>query len=86
MGGDTIFCEVSAKQKLNIEELLELILLQADVLELQADPDRPARAWSSKPGSIVARSVATVLIQEGTLKEGDAFVSKPSTAGLEPWQ
>ena len=76
-GGDTIFCEVSAKQKLNIEELLELILLQADVLELQADPDRPARGVVIEARLDKGRGpVATVLIQEGTLKEGDTFVCK----------
>ncbi len=41
-GGETIFCEVSAKKKKGIEELLEMILLQADVMELKADPERPA--------------------------------------------
>jgi translation initiation factor IF-2 len=76
-GGETIFCEVSAKKKINIEELLEMILLQADVMELKADPDLPAR------GIIIEAKldrgsgpVATVLIQEGTLREGDSFVSK----------
>jgi len=76
-GGETIFCEVSAKKKINIEELLEMILLQADVMELKADPDLPAR------GIIIEAKldrghgpIATVLIQEGTLKEGDSFVSK----------
>jgi len=43
LGGETIFCEVSAKKKINIEELLEMILLQADVMELKANPDLPAR-------------------------------------------
>lgn len=76
-GGDTIFCEVSAKQKLNIEELLELILLQADVLELQADPDRPARGVVIEARLDRGRGpVATVLIQEGTLREGDTFACK----------
>ncbi|WP_041585107.1 translation initiation factor IF-2 [Syntrophus aciditrophicus] len=76
-GGDTIFSEVSAKQKIGIEELLELILLQADVLELKADPDRPARGVVIEARLDRGRGpVATVLIQEGTLHEGDAFVSK----------
>ncbi|OPY81873.1 MAG: Translation initiation factor IF-2 [Syntrophus sp. PtaU1.Bin005] len=76
-GGDTIFCEVSAKQKIGIEELLELILLQADILELKADPDRPARGVVIEARLDRGRGpVATVLIQEGTLHEGDAFVSK----------
>lgn len=77
LGGETIFCEVSAKKHIGIDELLENVLIQADVLELKADPDRPARG-------IVIESrldrghgpVATVLIQEGTLREGDPFVAK----------
>ncbi len=74
---DTIFSEVSAKQKIGIEELLELILLQADVLELKADPNRPARGVVIEARLDRGRGpVATVLIQEGTLHEGDAFVSK----------
>lgn len=76
-GGETIFCEVSAKQKTNIEELLELILLQADVLELQADPDRLARGVVIEARLDRGRGpIATILIQEGTLREGDNFVCK----------
>jgi len=76
-GGETIFSEVSAKQKIGIEELLELILLQADILELKADPDRPARGVIIEAKLDRGRGpVATVLIQEGTLREGDAFVSR----------
>ncbi|MBU1150519.1 MAG: translation initiation factor IF-2 [Proteobacteria bacterium] len=76
-GGETIFCEVSAKKKKGIEELLEMILLQADVMELKADPDRSARGVIIEAKLDRGRGpVATVLIQEGTLREGDAFVSK----------
>ncbi len=76
-GGDTIFTEVSAKKKIGIEELLEMILLQADVLELKADPDQPARGIIIEAKLDRGRGpVATVLIQQGTLREGDAFVSK----------
>ncbi len=76
-GGDTIFCEVSAKKKINIEELLEMILLQADVMELKADPNRPVRGIIIEAKLDRGRGpVATVLIQEGTLREGDSFVSK----------
>ncbi len=76
-GGDTIFCEVSAKKKLGIEELLEMILLQADIMDLKADPDRPARGVIIEAKLDRGRGpVSTVLIQEGTLREGDAFVSK----------
>ncbi|MDD3248871.1 MAG: translation initiation factor IF-2 [Smithellaceae bacterium] len=76
-GGDTIFTEVSAKKKIGIEELLEMILLQADVLELKADPDLAARGIIIEAKLDRGRGpVATVLIQQGTLREGDAFVSK----------
>ncbi|MCE5262041.1 MAG: translation initiation factor IF-2 [Deltaproteobacteria bacterium] len=76
-GGDTIFVEVSAKKQQGIEELLEMILLQADVMELKADPDRLARGVIIEAKLDRGRGpVATVLIQEGTLHEGDAFVSK----------
>lgn len=76
-GGETIYCEVSAKKKEGIEELLEMILLQADVMDLRADPIRPARGIIIEAKLDRGRGpVATVLIQEGTLREGDAFVSK----------
>jgi translation initiation factor IF-2 len=76
-GGETLFADISAKKKIGIESLLELILLQADVLELKADPDRPARGVVIEAKLDKGRGpVATVLIQEGTLREGDAFVSK----------
>jgi len=76
-GGDTIFCEVSAKKKIGIEELLEMILLQADVLELKADPTLSAHGVIIESKLDRGRGpVATVLIQQGTLREGDAFVSK----------
>jgi translation initiation factor IF-2 len=76
-GGDTIFSEVSAKMKIGIEELLELILLQADVMELKADPDVSARGIIVEAKLDRGRGpVATVLIGQGTLREGDAFVSK----------
>jgi translation initiation factor IF-2 len=76
-GGDTIYCEVSAKKKLGIEELLEMILLQADVMDLRADANRPARGVIIEAKLDRGRGpVATVLIEEGTLRDGDAFVSK----------
>jgi len=76
-GGDTVFCEVSAKQRINIEELLELILLQADILELKADPTRPARGTVIEAKLDKGRGpVATILVQEGTLREGDIFVCR----------
>jgi translation initiation factor IF-2 len=76
-GGETIFCEVSAKKKIGIEELLEMIILQTDIMELKADPDRAARGVIIEAKLDRGRGpLATVLIQEGTLHEGDAFVSK----------
>ncbi len=76
-GGDALFADISAKKKIGIENLLELILLQADVLELKADPDRPARGIIIEAKLDKGRGpVATVLIQEGTLHEGDAFSAK----------
>ncbi|MEW6426446.1 MAG: translation initiation factor IF-2 [Thermodesulfobacteriota bacterium] len=74
-GGDTIFCQTSAKQKIGIEELLEQILLQAEVLELKADPKRKARGRVIEARLHKGRgATATVLVQHGTLRLGDAFV------------
>ncbi len=74
-GGDTVFVDVSAKQGKGVEELLEMILLQAEVLELRANPDKLARGHVIEakldPGK---GSVATVLVQEGTLHAGDAVI------------
>jgi len=75
-GGETIFVEVSAKKQTNLEELLEMVLLQADVLELTANPLKPARGTIIEAKLDKGRGpVATVLVQEGTLKVGDYFVS-----------
>ncbi len=74
-GGQTIFVEVSAKQKTGIETLLEMILLQADVLEFKADPARLAKGTVIEARLDRGRGpVATVLVQSGTLRVGDAFV------------
>jgi translation initiation factor IF-2 len=76
LGGDTIFVEVSAKKKQGIDELLELALLQAEVLELKANPNKPARGVVIEAKLDKGRGpVATVLIQEGTLKIGNPFVA-----------
>lgn len=76
-GGDTIYAEVSAKQNKGIEDLMELILLQADIMELKADPDRLARGVVIEARLDKGRGpVATVIVQEGTLREGDAIVSR----------
>ncbi|HLA05183.1 MAG TPA: translation initiation factor IF-2, partial [Syntrophales bacterium] len=75
-GGETIFVEVSAKKRINLEELLEMVLLQADVMELKANPDKTARGTIVEAKLDRGRGpVATVLVQEGTLKVGDYFVS-----------
>lgn len=75
-GGETIFCDVSAKHRLNIDALLENILIQSEVLELKANPDRPARGTVIEARLDKRRGpLATVLVQEGTLKLNDAFVA-----------
>ncbi len=75
-GGNTLFAEVSAKQKIGIKELLDSILLQAEVLELKANPDKPARGVIIESKLDKGRGpVATLLVQEGTLKTGDAFIA-----------
>jgi len=75
-GGDTIFVEVSAKKRINLPSLLEMVLLQADVLELKANPEKAARGTIVEAKLDKGRGpVATVLVQEGTLKVGDYFVA-----------
>ncbi len=75
-GGNTLFAEVSAKQKTGIKELLDSILLQAEVLELRSNPDKPARGVIIESKLDKGRGpVATLLVQEGTLKTGDAFLA-----------
>ncbi|BCA79518.1 translation initiation factor IF-2 [Desulfuromonas sp. AOP6] len=75
-GGDTIFVEVSAKQRLNIDQLLEMILLQAEVMDLKANPDKLAKGAIVEARLDKGRGpVATVLVQEGTLRIGDPIVS-----------
>ncbi len=74
-GGQNIVAEVSAKQKIGLDHLLEMILLQAEVLELKANPDKKARGVILEAKLDKGRGpVATVLVQNGTLKQGDTFV------------
>ncbi len=74
-GGDVIFCETSAKQGTGIDELMENILLQAEVLDLKADPNRRARGHVIEAQLHKGRGpVATVLVQQGTLRVGDYCV------------
>ena len=75
-GGQTIFCEVSAKKKIGIEHLLEMVLIQADILELTANPHKMARGTIIEAKLDKGRGpVATVLVQSGVLKTGDIFVT-----------
>jgi translation initiation factor IF-2 len=74
-GGDTIYCETSAKNGIGIDNLMESIQLQAEVLELQADGTRKARGRVIEAELHKGRGpVATVLIQDGTLQVGEHFV------------
>jgi len=75
-GGDTVTCNVSAKKKTGLDELLEMILLVADMQDLKANPEKPAS------GSIIEAelsrgkgAVATALVANGTLREGDCIVA-----------
>ena len=76
MGGDTLSVEVSATARINLEKLEEVILLQAEVLDLKANPKRAAEGVVIDAKMEVGRgSVATLLVQRGTLKVGDVFVA-----------
>ncbi|MCA9736673.1 MAG: translation initiation factor IF-2 [Gemmatimonadetes bacterium] len=74
-GGDVLSAEISAKARIGIDDLLEKVLLQAELLDLQANPDREAQGTVIEakldPGK---GPVATILIQRGTLRVGDPFV------------
>jgi translation initiation factor IF-2 len=74
-GGDTIFVNVSAKENVGIDELLEMISLQSEVLELKANADKLAYGHVVEAQIDSGRGpVATVLVQDGTLRNGDALV------------
>ena len=78
-GGQNMFVNVSAKKKLHIDDLLETILLQADVLELRANPDALASGFVIEANLDKGRGpVATVLVQRGTLHPGDTVVAGTS--------
>ena len=78
-GGTNIFVNVSAKKRLNIDELLEMILLQADILELKANPDATASGVVIEAKLDKGRGpIATVLVQRGTMRVGDALVAGTS--------
>ncbi len=75
-GGDVLAVEVSATKGTNLDKLEETILLQAEILELMANPDRPAQGVVVESKLERGRgSVATVLIQRGTLRPGDIFIA-----------
>jgi len=74
-GGNTIFGKISAKTGEGIDELMELILLQAEILELKANPNKPARGTIIEAKLDKSKgSVATVLIKDGSLGQGDYFI------------
>ena len=75
-GGDTIMVPISAKTGQGVDELLEMVLLQAEMLELKANPNKPARGTVLESKLDPKRGpVATLLVQDGTLRVGDAFVA-----------
>jgi len=73
-GGDTIYVDVSALQKVGVEKLLEMLLLQADILELKANPDRRAVGNVVESGIEPGGPVATVLVRKGTLRTSDVVI------------
>ena len=76
LGGDVLEVEVSAKEKINLDRLLDVIALQAEVLELKTNPNRPAEGTVIEARLDRGRGpVATVLVQRGTLRPGDIVVA-----------
>jgi len=73
-GGDTIFVDVSALTKQGVDKLLEMILLQAELLELKANPDRHAKGNVIESGVEPGGPTATVLVRKGTLHVGDIIL------------
>src|SRR4029077_19460846 len=74
-GGDTVVVEVSAREKKNVDKLLEMILLVADLRELRANPSAPAKGTVLESRVDPGRGpVATVLVQNGTLHTRDLFI------------
>ena len=75
-GGDTVCVEISAKKNINIDGLLEMVLLIADMKELKANPNKPAKGTVIEAQIDKGRGpVATVLVQEGTLNVGDIVIA-----------
>jgi translation initiation factor IF-2 len=76
LGGDALEVDVSAKEKINLDKLLDVIALQAEILQLKANPNRPAEGTVIEARLDRGRGpVATVLVQRGTLKPGDIVVA-----------
>jgi translation initiation factor IF-2 len=73
-GGDTIFVDVSALTKQNVDKLIEMILLQADLLELKANPERRAKGNVIESGLEPGGPTATVLVRKGTLRVSDVII------------
>jgi translation initiation factor IF-2 len=73
-GGDTIFAEVSALTKQGVDKLIEMILLQADLLELKANPNRRAKGNVIESGLEPGGPTATVLVRKGTLKVSEVII------------
>jgi translation initiation factor IF-2 len=73
-GGDTIFVDVSALTKQGVDKLIEMILLQADLLELKANPNRRAKGNVIESGLEPGGPTATVLVRKGTLRVGDVMI------------
>ena len=75
-GGSTVFVEISALEGTGVEDLLEMLLLEAELLELHSNPNRHARGTIIEAKLDRGRGVAaTVLVQDGTLKIGDSFIA-----------
>jgi translation initiation factor IF-2 len=73
-GGDTIFVDVSALTRLGVDKLIEMILLQSDLLELKANPNRRAKGNVIESGLEPGGPTATVLVRKGTLKVGETVI------------
>ena len=75
-GGDTVICPISAKTGQGIDELLEMVILTAEVQELKANPNRPAKGTVIEARLDRTRGpIATLLVQNGTLKQGDVIIA-----------
>jgi translation initiation factor IF-2 len=79
LGGDTIYVDVSAKTRQGLDRLLEMLALQAELLELKANPEKPARGHVIEARLDRTRgAIATLLVKEGTLRTGDLLVAGES--------